>query len=77
MFLVKCGKCGHIFREDALGRLLQSKFWFRRKMASQNLTDAENYHRYHEGHCAKCVCHGCRAIQGLTDDDVNVFTEWK
>lgn len=75
MFLIKCGKCGHVFRDDALGRLLQSKLWFRRKMASQRISDAENYHKHHESYCAKPVDTGCRAIPGLTDDDVNVITE--
>lgn len=55
----QCGECGHIFRDDALGRNLKSLNPARRLPAWNRTRSASRYHEYHENYCALCECCSC------------------
>ncbi len=61
-FLFDCEVCGHTFRDDALGKNLQSLNPARRLPAKARIKSPDAFHEYHLNHCAVCECCGCKAI---------------
>jgi hypothetical protein len=58
-YFFTCGECGHIYRNDALGKNLKSKNPARRFPAWSRTRSASKFHEFHESYCAICECCGC------------------
>ncbi len=60
IYYFTCGKCGHTFRNDSLGKHLKSKNPILRMYARKRTKSADAFHEFHESYCAQCVCHSCK-----------------
>lgn len=61
-FLFDCEVCGHTFRDDALGKNLQSLNLARRWPAQSRVKSPDAFHHYHIISNKVCECCGCKAI---------------